>query len=287
MGARIGQGVGLTRQLYLCFCNQDHDDASEAFAGQVPCAGSLCRAADLHLHLLLFWLAGTPTPSSGGTTPVSYLQPLLAFLQEQPFGSQVSVWQEAVQVRLLCPLDLMVQDIEFSCACNEWCCGGGLSAHKVLSGALRYIVAHLCRAIAQVCRGWAWAWEWQGLHISYFRSQTSLSHTSLTRLVSREPLPAGAIPSPAGGGAAAPALSAPALHDPRLQAGALEPAAPASQGQLCSAAPDGVLGFFGPDATLAVMCRFKHVCRSKAAAGCTLGMPCFPGRGVFLGSAPD
>lgn len=42
--------------------------------------------------------AGTPTPSSGGTMSLSYLQPLLAFMHQQPYGSQGTVWQEAVQV---------------------------------------------------------------------------------------------------------------------------------------------------------------------------------------------
>ena len=55
-------------------------------------------ALDLQLLLPRPLPAGTPTPSSGAATPVTYLQPLLAFLHDEPYGSQASAWQEAIQV---------------------------------------------------------------------------------------------------------------------------------------------------------------------------------------------
>ena len=43
-------------------------------------------------------LAGTPTPNTPDAS-VDKLQPLLAFLQHQPYGSEPESWKRAVQVR--------------------------------------------------------------------------------------------------------------------------------------------------------------------------------------------
>lgn len=44
------------------------------------------------------FLAGTPTPNTPDAS-VDKLQPLLAFLQHQPYGSEPESWKRAVQVR--------------------------------------------------------------------------------------------------------------------------------------------------------------------------------------------
>lgn len=42
--------------------------------------------------------AGTPTPNTPDAG-VDKLQPLLAFLQHQPYGSEAETWKRVVQVR--------------------------------------------------------------------------------------------------------------------------------------------------------------------------------------------